>query len=566
MTIAASGPISMSTIYTELGISTTNAKKLSNDLNFYFDGTRGTAVSLSSFRGKTNYLFKDKSILYLDASKTGSYSGSGSTWTDLSPQSLTSNKNDLTLYNCTYDSTIKSGVIKLNGSNSYAYLSTITGFNNSNFTIIMWVYIGNATDYVTAFSVVLMQLSRANNPNDADTEFIYRTDNFFDWTGSAGFNNSPSTRAPLIPAWYQMAFVKNGTSGAFYINGSANGTVTASLNATYGTNDFCIGRDLRDTGTSTYLNGNIGLVLVYTSSLTAANIKTNFDNLSSRFSLDLDGTTSVKAAPSAAHIKALTGTNTDGAYWINLPTVGATQIYCVMDSAYNGGGWMMAFKAAAGSTFQYNSAYWTTKSTSNVLNADKTNRDGGDAKFHTANYYDAKDWLAIFPYSTGVDGVPTSGGDITGITNSGWIWLEKNVVSTPKSIVQFFIDQGNTEVVKLSSITINQVTTNSTPTPLASTKYTSTIFSSQTNYQWYGFNHYYRTGTTTASVMPVRWGFIWNNEGVDEGSTDSFGGIGLGFYGASNTANFSAGDGWNSWSGVNTQSLRRSFRMEWYVR
>lgn len=53
----------------------------------------------------------------------------------------------------------------------------------------------------------------------------------------------------------------------------------------------------------------------------------------------LDGSTSALAAPSASFIKAATGTTTDGIYWINLPRLGPTQMYCDMN--IDGGGWMM---------------------------------------------------------------------------------------------------------------------------------------------------------------------------------------------------------------------------------
>lgn len=53
----------------------------------------------------------------------------------------------------------------------------------------------------------------------------------------------------------------------------------------------------------------------------------------------LDGSTSALAAPSASFIKAATGTTTDGIYWIDLPRLGPTQMYCDMN--IDGGGWMM---------------------------------------------------------------------------------------------------------------------------------------------------------------------------------------------------------------------------------
>jgi len=60
----------------------------------------------------------------------------------------------------------------------------------------------------------------------------------------------------------------------------------------------------------------------------------------------LDGSSYASAAESAASIKALTNTTTDGVYWINLPVVGPTQVYCDMNT--DGGGWMLL--GYAGST------------------------------------------------------------------------------------------------------------------------------------------------------------------------------------------------------------------------
>lgn len=52
----------------------------------------------------------------------------------------------------------------------------------------------------------------------------------------------------------------------------------------------------------------------------------------------MDGSSYATAATSAAAIKALTGTSSNGLYWVNLPTVGPQQVYCDMNTA--GGGWM----------------------------------------------------------------------------------------------------------------------------------------------------------------------------------------------------------------------------------
>lgn len=60
-----------------------------------------------------------------------------------------------------------------------------------------------------------------------------------------------------------------------------------------------------------------------------------------------DGSSSTLAAPSASYIKSITGTTTNGSYWIKSDT-GAVQTYCLMASI-DGGGWTLIGKSGGGS-------------------------------------------------------------------------------------------------------------------------------------------------------------------------------------------------------------------------
>lgn len=87
-----------------------------------------------------------------------------------------------------------------------------------------------------------------------------------------------------------------------------------------------------------------------------------------------DGSTKGKAAVSASAIKTLTGTNTDGVYWIQpSPGAPAQQVYCIMDSTWDGGGWMIVAHNNALNTLS--SALYQPRLTSNTSLVGSTGAD-----------------------------------------------------------------------------------------------------------------------------------------------------------------------------------------------
>lgn len=270
-----------------------------------------------------------------------------------------------------------------------------------------------------------------------------------------------------------------------------------------------------------------------------------------------DGASSTYAAPSAQAIKTLTGTNTDGVYWIDLPVVGATQIYCVMNAEVNGGGWMMMMKATRDTTFQYSSNLWTTP---NLLNETDLNQNDGGAKFHSMNYFQGKDFYARWPDITTVGG---------SVSNQGcWTWLQNNYYNGRRiTPIEFFRTAGN-----------YAYTTSGVPygghfiqTAKSFSGWQNNIFSSQVDINFYGFN--FINHPNYGLSAKVRWGFGFNENsegnyqnpdtlarGGAPGSNDVSGGIGMDV----SFGNYSAGDRVNccqDFTGTN-----RSARVEVYVR
>jgi hypothetical protein len=264
-----------------------------------------------------------------------------------------------------------------------------------------------------------------------------------------------------------------------------------------------------------------------------------------------DGKTIATAATSAKAIKTAYPSSTDGIYYINLPTVGVRPIYCIMNSAVDGGGWMLAMKANSNGstssplqTFKYSATYWTT---ADELNANDLTINAGDAKYQTMNYFPAKDILALWPDIPSNQGSSTTGGSINlSASYNKWSWLENNFNGgTTTTLINFFASAGNAN--KLISDANNFAGK-------------GTAFSTQTDVRFYGFNY---TGNANSRV---RWGFGWNENGGglypngDQGSNDVSGGIGM----DTNFLYYSAGD---RISCCQTQTgINRPARVEIYVR
>lgn len=466
-----------------------------------------------------------------------------------------------------------SGSMQFNGSTDYMVIPGNPIFSNgtSDFTVDCWVYLNAMptsdtwpTNYASTMVIVE---SGTFNAGDGFSCIIGTTKLLVHDNADTSYT-SPGTHGMVINTWYHLAYVRSSNTMIFYVNGSSIGSVAFSASLSTGSFTY-IGCE---TTQGAFLNGYIDdlrftrlarytgpyFPLPTSSPQETGPSETEAGDAGVTYVAG-DGLSSATAGISAAAIKAQTGTNADGTYWINLPTVGPTQVYCIMNSAISGGGWMMAMKATRGTTFPFSSTHWTTVTTLNPTNA---NRADGDAKFHTMNYYQATDIMAVFP------DILTSGGSLGTNPFGCWTWLEPNFNGSATTLINFFntagtyANGGTPSTGNYGGKFIKDAKTFS--------GWQSGIFSSQVDIRFYGFN-YKNIGLSYGGNGCVRWGFGWNENGEGlysspatlaqsySGSNDVWGGIGM-----DTITSYSAGDYISCCQ--DTSGINRSARVEMYIR
>ena len=215
-------------------------------------------------------------VLYLDAGNSASYSGSGSTWTDLS-----GNGNHFTLFNSPTWSSSNGGRFTFDGSNQYAGLTN--GFANftSGVTIFTIVNMGNATFYerIVDFG--------SGTPNN--NIIFYRIDTlttlgFYVANGSSATVDYQVSNGIVNNQIACYAVTANGTNVTMYRNGSQIATVAETDLPPNVTRTNCyIGRS--NWAGDPYYEGTMSVIMIYNRGLRAEEIAQNYNAFRSRFGI-----------------------------------------------------------------------------------------------------------------------------------------------------------------------------------------------------------------------------------------------------------------------------------------
>eukprot|EP00607_Mallomonas_marina_P007977 CAMPEP_0182416996 /NCGR_PEP_ID=MMETSP1167-20130531/1426_1 /TAXON_ID=2988 /ORGANISM="Mallomonas Sp, Strain CCMP3275" /LENGTH=1143 /DNA_ID=CAMNT_0024590247 /DNA_START=52 /DNA_END=3483 /DNA_ORIENTATION=+ len=140
----------------------------------------------------------------------------------------------------------------------------------SELTISMWITTSTPGTYL---------VSLGRNPLTVDNSFLFhiRGDGklcFHDYSGgSYGFdiNSGFSTGVVTTGTRTHIAFVREGTTGRYYINGALSGTKTASKSVTYNNEDLAVGYAYARTHNN-FFNGDMEKLRIYKKALSASQV------------------------------------------------------------------------------------------------------------------------------------------------------------------------------------------------------------------------------------------------------------------------------------------------------
>ena len=215
--------------------------------------------------------------LYVDSGNATSYSGSGTTWTDLSGNGWNG-----TLSNTTYVSAGSSSYFSFNGSSSRVDFGNATpaNFGTSDFTVTFWMYasVWNGSG--------MGPLSKRNS--DSSTGWHMYSDGgistLVNGRFGSGTTNNQCTTAVVLNTWTMYTVIRSGSGTnnlKWYVNGSSTpaGQYTNTNNIT-STLTLYAGYNQQY---GPYLTGRMSVIAIYNRALTTTENTQNYDATSYRY-------------------------------------------------------------------------------------------------------------------------------------------------------------------------------------------------------------------------------------------------------------------------------------------
>lgn len=209
-------------------------------------------------------------ILCLDAKNPRSYSGSGSTWYDVSGNG----------YNCVFGSTPtwnSAGYFTFNGTSNYGTITNSPAISWASAQTVLIVMNHNITT------------GRQNTWNQAYGGYgtwTHESGSYINYYyGNAGTDNTPYTNlgsgSTPVNTWYGMCITRDTSN----VNWYQNATNQSTMANPYGTLATTAASITIGSGYAGYWTGNISMILAYTRALTSAEVTQNYNAYRGRYGI-----------------------------------------------------------------------------------------------------------------------------------------------------------------------------------------------------------------------------------------------------------------------------------------
>jgi hypothetical protein len=229
-------------------------------------------------------IITDGLVLYLDAANSKSYSGTGTTWTDLSGNNYNGTINSGVVY-----SSANQGSFVFDGtSNSSVPIGAASRYLSQNFTLEAWLKspgLGSGMNLGGIFGISYgLVLYIAGN--GSLSFYNYNTDSGYpgDWDVAVNtnavnlFDNN----------WHHIVATRNISNYALYIDSVQRSTGSVSYPSWSGTNIWSgMTAQIGDNPNDVYykLKGSVGLAKIYNRALYSAEVIGNYNATKGRFGL-----------------------------------------------------------------------------------------------------------------------------------------------------------------------------------------------------------------------------------------------------------------------------------------
>ena len=217
-------------------------------------------------------------LLYVDAGQAASYSGSGSTWTDLS-----STANNVTLNGSPTYSSSYGGTIAFNGTTAQWGNTTASKFNTTYtgkttfFAVRM-----NASAWTSGVSQYRCLFGTNTGTRNFNTYIYHDTSNLFYIHYSANGLGGLSNSIPITTNQWFVVAVTHATDGTltYYLNGQPVNVQTGVTFSHYASN----GGEFVGAGDN-YWYGDIALCAIYGRTLNPSEVRKNYNSISNRYGI-----------------------------------------------------------------------------------------------------------------------------------------------------------------------------------------------------------------------------------------------------------------------------------------